>query len=620
MTPPGDYESEQPQLPKLRMRKDAEPLVTAPPPDTPGRTPEEASRQVAEAKQTLGAWGDIEPLPLPAQQVMYVAIGMLVALALAVGIAPRAAIVSLLIALMLTACLGRLAGVVMAWQVPRRFAPWVACGVVVILLGVVILVWGPVWQTQATQYGSLLTALAGELSGVAERHTASESSQLPVRVAHILEFWINSAAKKAMSSPGAIFFQIALFIGALTTIGVIRSAEPTGGMAKTWGAITGLVVNLFAKSGFVISSRVAKAAVVAVVAGIGLQLAGVTAPWFLAGCVLVFAIIFRTVPLLTVILAAPMIPWTGAWIKGAGIVAGTGVAMYFVEKQLHWYVYKRPALAAGMILPDVHGGEARGGGLGTIFGGAIMTVRIVIALACVGLIGGLLWVFVPTFQERGARQRDVQQGVTLAENNSPQATDELLKLAEKYPNEADVLLGLTKAYALAGNTSNAMHYAELYASWEPKPVEPKTPREKWYQRLMGYFPTEPPSFNRAAGYEFILKQYREQETPIDARRDLAAKVITLNPDSLTALNVLANEYMMRNEPDQAAEYAQRGVKLDPHGPGWHPILADIYLMKKDWTRVIAECDAQLALFPDDERIASLRKLALRAQEQEKKLK
>jgi predicted Zn-dependent protease len=193
-----------------------------------------------------------------------------------------------------------------------------------------------------------------------------------------------------------------------------------------------------------------------------------------------------------------------------------------------------------------------------------------------------------------------------------------LELAGRYPNEPKILCDLAQAYALAGDNSNATRYAEAYAAWEPKPTTGGL-REKLCQQVLKKFNADKPAFNRAEGYEFILRQDKtDKEASSKARQELAAKIVALNPDSTLGLNTLANECLLSNQPDRAIECARRGQQLNPRDTTWRALLADAYMAKKDYANVVAECDAILASNPDDSRISALRALAARMQEQKSK--
>jgi tetratricopeptide (TPR) repeat protein len=342
---------------------------------------------------------------------------------------------------------------------------------------------------------------------------------------------------------------------------------------------------------------------------------GLPAAWFVAGWTLAVGGLVRMTPVLAVLLAAPMLPWDGAAIRMGAFVLGTGVALFFLEKKLSWYLYRKPGLMRGVISPEVEGGEKGGDGVDKFFGGVAKIMRVGVSLALLGVIGAALWVFGPSYQEREAHRKSIQSAMDLVEKGKAEsALKKFLKLEEKYPNEPDVLLGLSKAYTLGEDNENAMKYAALYADWEPKPVEATSKREELYKFVMDLFESEAPSFNRAAAYEYILNSQRPGEATSDFARDLAMKTLALKPDSLAAISMMAKESVLRNEADDTISYAERALKLDPRGRERHLQAAEAYSMKKDWARVIAECDRELELFPDSERAVTIRQLAVRFRE------
>ncbi len=608
----------QPERPKLRFRSEAESSQTASSSESVSApTPEQTRQQISDARRLLSAWGDVEPIPVTNQQVVGVVIGAVLAIVVAVVVSLDTAIVSAVIGVAVTASVGRLAGWLRAVKVPSRMAGVAACVLAVVLLGTVLFVGSAVWQRQAAQYGARLCALAREAAGLAAKHAETKTAgHWLVRGTTSVETALNQAAATVAERRVKLWIQLTLWVGALTGIGLLRPRVDATGWVRGWGFLAGLLVRFFSKIGFWMSSRLAKAVVLVVLTGGGLQMAGVTAVWFVAGGVLVLALVVRSVAIFVLIAVIPMVPWGAEWMKAGGIALGTCVVLYFAEKKLHWYLYLRPALASGLILPETHGGE-EGHATRSLVGGIWKTVRLATSAALLVVTAGLLWVFIPAFLQKREQQQAVMKAAAMLESNALQATAELLKLAERYPDAPETLLELTKAYWLTGDTNKAMQYAESYAKWEPKPVDGDW-RAKWYRQLLAQLKMDQPTFNRAEGYEFLLRQDKSTlEVPSKPRRALAEKIIALNPDSLIALAILANECLMSNETDKVIEYAGRGARLNPRDPAWHQMLADAYLQKKEYARAMAACDAALALNPDDSRSRNLRGMAERLLKQSK---
>jgi hypothetical protein len=242
----------------------------------------------------------------------------------------------------------------------------------------------------------------------------------------------NTVVKRRLS----VFFQLALFVGVLMAVVVLRPPEPGGGVQKIWSTLGRLCVTLFSKAELWATSRLGKALGLGLVAGIGLQMGGVTAAWFIAGWALALGWLFRTTPLLIVLLAMPMVPWDASVIRVTLFVVGTGVVMFIVEKKLHWYLYLKPGLASGLILPEIHGSEQEGGGVSRLFGGMVTMLRAVVALVCLGLIAGALWVFVPSYQQQQERKKTILAATDFVEKGETKAaTKKLIELEQKFPNE-----------------------------------------------------------------------------------------------------------------------------------------------------------------------------------------
>jgi tetratricopeptide (TPR) repeat protein len=231
----------------------------------------------------------------------------------------------------------------------------------------------------------------------------------------------------------------------------------------------------------------------------------------------------------------------------------------------------------------------------------------------VGLIAVALWAIVPSYQQQEARQKKIAAATNLVEKGELEKAIKRFALLEtKFPNEREVFLGLAKAYAQKEDFTNATRYAELYADWKPKPPETRTTREKLSQRFMNLFETSTPSFNHTEAHEYILTQGKQGDQPSDLHRNLALRTLAINPDSLPAITLLIKESILRNKAEEAISYAERAVKLDPHGLNRHLELARACQMKQDWARVITECDAELATHPSNESATELRKMAVNA--------
>ena len=548
------------------------------------------------------AWEQMEALPLSTGARMGAAIGVVVVAAVAVLVSLPTAVMSLLMAYFVTAALGRLALGLAVLQVPRRSALVVAGGLAWVVLAVVLLVFVPVWERQGEEYSAGL----GKLAGHVEKF-AGVQDKAPVwadRGVTAVTGAIHSMTREVAGRRIPLFFQLALLVGVLLAAVLLRPWEPAAKLFTT----------IFSKAELWAASRWGKALALGLVAGIGLAMGGVPAAWFVAGWALALGWLLRATPLLTVLLAAPMLPWDESVIQAAAFVVGTGVVMFLAEKKLHWYLYRRPGLASGLILPEIH--DAQGGAGAGVFGGGATIVRMVVTLVVLGLIAAALWVFVPSYQQQRERTQEIETAVALVERGKAEAaTKKLLELEQKFPNETEVLLSLAKAYAQDRAVTNAMRYAALYAGWKPKPAVATTTREKLYQKFLRIFQTGTPTFNPAEGYKYMLSLEKTGESASELQRDLALKALALNPDSLPAISMMIKESILRNQPDEAVAYAEHAVKLDPRGRGRNLQVAEAYAAKKDWARVVVECDAELAIDPDNDRAGTLRKIAVQARDQ-----
>jgi tetratricopeptide (TPR) repeat protein len=239
-------------------------------------------------------------------------------------------------------------------------------------------------------------------------------------------------------------------------------------------------------------------------------------------------------------------------------------------------------------------------------------------LALLALIVALLWVFVPGYRQRQARERGVSEAqVWLTATDAPKAVAALLRLDEQYPNDREIWFDLAQAYVLAHDNANAVVYAERYAKWEPTPVHAASWRDRVYRQ---FFTSEagPISLDdRTTACDWVLEHgwpadSQWNDRPNDTLRALALQTLAINPQNRSALYAAAHQCLLRNQGDEAIGYAQRGVQLDPNDARMRVLLAEICLMKKDWARLISECDAVLAMDPENEHIRTMRALAERA--------
>ena len=612
MSTPEPSDFTPPERPKIRLREEAATLRPTKPVDP---TPSQPSPTEEKPKETAPSLATerkpatshrLETITIPPGLIIWIPVGIAATLAAAALLSPATVVAGATVGIVVAASLGRLTGLLVRAKIPQRYAAAAATGIAVAALGVVMLWWMAVWQTQAGPYGAQLSAMAGKAAELADKGGAGEAGRRIMDGAHRLEMHIVRVATAVAELRVRMFFQFALFIIALGATVVLRPAEGSTGIWKLWGAVTGRAANLFSKIGFWLSGQIAKALAQALMAGIGLMVAGATGAWFIAGCVLVVALVLRSAPLVTVLMAVPMIAWGTGWEKTTCVVAGTGVVMFVAEKKLHWFLWMRPALAAGLIEPTVDG-STRG-----LASSVMQVVRVTVSLVCVALIAGLLWVFVPSFQERGERNRAITETELLLETNTPAATEKLLALAKRYPGEPELVLDLCKAYALAGDKTNALVYADAYTNWDVKAAIPGSLREKLYQKFLDLGGERKLSVNRAAGYEFVLRREPQQEAFAKSRSDLATKLFTINPDSVPALEILADESVLSGKADLAIKYAQCGLKLNPAGRVWHAVLADAYVQKQEWEKASAEADMQLAIDPKDNKMRVLRNLAERS--------
>jgi len=92
--------------------------------------------------------------------------------------------------------------------------------------------------------------------------------------------------------------------------------------------------------------------------------------------------------------------------------------------------------------------------------------------------------------------------------------------------------------------------------------------------------------------------YTDAKRYDDARRAFAAQ-FGFPPESAEAYLVTARLFLRREFPDQAREFAQKAVELNPALPGAHQLLGEIALAKADLPLAVKELEAEQKLNPLD---------------------
>lgn len=597
-----------------------------------------------------GGWRIMIDVLLTANQRLMVGIGLvsLLILALALSLpAMGATLAVLVVALVLTAALVWLAEELMKLQLPQTWAVAVTAGIAVAVLAVTLLVLVPRWQQQGQLFSQQLRAWtlppppaepadwpADELAGgetqaapatepAAAARIGGWVSEVRERLAGVIQTvaaWADEVAQGLAAARVRLFLQLTLAVGTLLAVPVLRPLgnDPAAltAVEKWWRATANLELKFVFRIGYRCASRLGKAMVLAVVAGAGFSAAGVTAPWFLAGGVFVLAVVTRWVAVGSVLLALVMVPWGGELARPLLGALVTGIVLDFAERKLHWYWCRRPALRAGLIPPA---GEAvaettpaRPGLLRL----ASHLVRLITSVVLLGVIGMLLWTFLPRYQATQRRLEAVRQAeATAATADQDTAAAAYLALLETYPDERVALLGLVKVYAQDEyDLDRAREYAERYAKWEPAPPQSAGWRENVFRHAMKFFEPGGTELNRAAGYEQILSQIATWEGRTELLEELGRRAVALRPTSAVGLAAVATACYTRDELDQALEYAQRAVQAAGTTPGMHLLLAKVYFARKEWTKAILECDAELGLNPADPETETIRATATMAQQ------
>lgn len=635
MTPDESPES---QRPKIRLRRPQEGTFIEGAQPAAGETGQ--TRRIV-GNPALASWEAIIRFDLPLRERQFGFILLLVLVGLAIGIALKTALCSLVVAFLLSAALARAIGMLVVRRVASFHAVVAAFAATVVLLGLVLLLILPVWQRQGEKYGARVVELVDMLSQkideavkppeAAVPSTDAKTNAVPTQVdtkrgplAAMRNTVVQAVARFNAGTGTVVALRFRILVQLVILIGValsvplfqptVREApavKPTGGSGAFLKSITSDFLNFMCKLSFYSSGRFVKALALAILTVIGLGLGGIESSLFLAGLVFVFCLLIRSGYALPMAMAMLLVAFTQNVTAAIVTTVVTWTVLMIAEKKMYWMLYVRPGLAAGLLLPEAYGLQNQGGML-EFMGGGMGVIRMVVTLVLllgVGMVGSTVLKHSSADKQRIEVVRVADYALTAGElDKALQAYDQMLKT---YPNDHDALLGLVKCAWQSKDPDQARKYADQLAAWQPQAQSGAASfSESIYQMLMRLVGHHDVPVNRAEGYEYIITGMLATDDPdLKAVRELGEKAVTINEASAETHRALALTCLLENKTEDAIKHAKRGLELQPRWKQLHGMLSEAYFVLKDWQKVIVECDAELALDPNNALIQSRKTLA-----------
>lgn len=597
----------------------------------------------------LASWDAISHLPLTSQQrtIGFAVLAMLVLLALALSF--KTAILSLALAVVISSTLARGVGVLVTRHVPSFHAVTGAFAAACLILGLTLLLVLPRWQWQGEAYGARMVELAEMVTGKVDTAVGA-SAQKPEAIGSkpadsvdatvakakqktsqwLGSFrdatkrgitWFNEATRSVVAMRRSVYVQLSLLIGAalaipllLPLLPAVGQPLPAGRFARFGISLRSDLLNFMCKVSHISANRVVKSLALTLITIIGLSAARNESPVFLAGWTLVCCLMFRPGYSVALTLAILVVPMAQGVTHSAVAIVVTWVVSAVVEKWLHWTLYVRPALAAGLILPETHG-PRQGRTILDFIGGGLGLLRMAVSLALlwvVAMVASTLWSHARLNTDR--REAVSRAAYTLASGEADKATGEYKRLLDIYPDDPEVLLGLVKSNWKAKKPEEARLFADKLAAWtKPESSHAAPFGERVYQVLAANVGYRDAPVNRAEGYEFIVARTFDTAAPDPkAVRPLAEKLLSLDASNTEGHRVLAWVYMTENNVSEAETHARQALEFNPRAKGVHAILAEMYFSNKEWLKSIVECDSELEVDPNDTSMQSMKALATKA--------
>ena len=492
--------------------------------------------------------------------------------------------------------------------------------VVAIAVALALLLAYPAWQRQAVMFvvhaGELGERVLGatesveaDLSGAdhsAEFDQASET--LSAHVSGIRER-VDSFTRAGFGARFVFFLQfVAMLAGVLFMQLAIVSRLPP--RARPVGESPPTVAERPQSLGHRLSiaslTRLIKALIIAVLAGVGFAIAALDTWFFIFGCVLVVALFTRLGPYVALILALLAVPTAASWSWSGAVALVTVIAMFAAEKRLHWYLVLVPAIRAGGLPREMYVGsrERRRRGIG--FGWVFMFLKLLItAVVISALIYGGLFIANQLMSETEQDQL-LNHAETIWRENPGAAVEDYEQLLTLNPDNRKALMGLVRCHVGQEDFVAADARAEDVGQWPPTPSTPGSLREALDAKILLIYNkvTPPPVHDPAEGYRYVLEA-------LDGRPEAgefvaaAEKLAALEPESPQAHRFAAQGNFMAENHDAAVTWATKGLTIDDRYPGLHAVLAKVHSQRGETAAARTACEAELAIDPDNAEMSVL---------------
>ena len=353
-------------------------------------------------------------------------------------------------------------------------------------------------------------------------------------------------------------------------------------------------------------TRLIKALIIALLAGVGFAIAGLDTWFFIFGCVLVVALFTRLGPYVALILALLAVPTAASWSWSGAVALVTVIAMFAAEKRLHWYLVLVPAIRAGGLPREMYVGsrERRRRGIG--FGWIFMFLKLLItAVVISALIYGGLFIANQLMSETEQDQL-LNHAETIWRENPGAAVEDYEQLLALNPGNRKALMGLVRCHVGQEDFVAADARAEDVGQWPPTPSTPGSLREALDAKILLIYNkvTPPPVHDPVEGYRYVLEA-------LDGRPEAgefvaaAEKLAALEPESPQANRFAAQGNFMAENHDAAVTWATKGLTIDDRYPGLHAVLAKVHSQRGETAAARTACEAELAIDPDNAEMSVL---------------
>ncbi len=597
------------QRPKIRLKPTgniATPSPSASPTTTTTQTTDESHGKPPGAVDPPVYW-DALHLPMPAafRPMLLVLAVLLVGISVCISLPTFPA--TFLLAIILGSTVWRISTLALKWNLPAPAAHAAGLASLLALSAILMFVIVPWWQRDAAAFNNGIVTLTHRLLPEPESASPEQSSKHHRQWANLATSEVTGFNDRLASYVAGhkllLWTQIALMLVAIGTLPVITGHRMPAA-PKSATATIALMARFHRHGGqlaLIATCRVTKALTLSALTVAGASLGRLDGAWFIGGWVLVFALVTHPGPWIGCLLAALMIPQAPQPLCATAAVIVTGAAMIVADNRLQWYVYRRPALMAGLINPLTTLTRRTTGDSPGVVWWIFKVARISVTVALLGILAWIGIEIVPEFLKDRSRREAIDLAEdTLRGGNTEAALKEFRALFEKYPHDPGVLMGMVMTQSRRKDYADALLFAEKYANWQEPPKMQTSLTGSLKSRVLAYISVAPTVSNRANAYEHILDSIEQVDDYRDVVKSAADQALAINPDSLPALLSLGALEIATQNPDRALQLAERGMKIAPGQKGWHALRASAYLQKKDWAKVIEEAEAELAIDPLNE--------------------